>query len=253
MAATESGSPQANETPAVPSSASILDSKPIRPLFAAETPHWNPTNVRPSPANRLQTVRATAGASLSGIASATAIEKSPPDNGMKVSPLVRSATLTRLPPIDSLANDAVPSPPLPTAGTPAMSVSTRHIGLPAAAQADPAVQRASTSESENKAEPQRSHGKVPFSQRTIPGAQFGTGVVKSVRLKEGVAYLEFSSNAAVPPGSVIRAYHEYAITGKTPICDLEVIRDDGGVAAAIARPGSELMNLAIGDRAIVLR
>ena len=86
-----------------------------------------------------------------------------------------------------------------------------------------------------------------------PGAEFGIGMVKSVRLKEGVAYLEFSNDAPVPAGSVIRAYHEYAISGKTPICDLEVVRVEGGLAVAIARPGSELINLAVGDRALVLR
>src|SRR5262249_17663324 len=114
-------------------------------------------------------------------------------------------------------------------------------------------QPASSSQSAGKAESKPSRVKIPFSQRVIPGAQFGTGMVKSVRLKEGVAYLEFVSDAPLPAGSVIRAYHEYALSGKTPICDLEVVRDDDGLAVAVARPGSDLTYLAVGDRAIVLR
>jgi len=78
-------------------------------------------------------------------------------------------------------------------------------------------------------------------------------MVTSVRLKDGLALLEFANDAAVPPGSLLRAYHEYALTGKTAVCDLEVVRGEGGMAAAMARQGSELTALSVGDRAIVLR
>jgi len=245
--------PQSNELPPVISGPTAATEGPSQPLFARETPHWNPTNIRACAANRLQKAQAVLADAPSSIAATSDNQRSDSDGGIKLSPSVRSATLTRLPPIDGSSNDMVPAPPLPAAGTPALPVSTRRPPMPAQPPADSAVQQASSSESEGRAESKRPRVKIPFSQRVIPGAQFGTGMVKSVRLKEGVAYLEFSNDTPVPAGSVIRAYHEYAISGKTPICDLEVLRDEGGLAVVIARPGSELTNLAVGDRALVLR
>jgi len=244
--------PHSAEAPIIFGRASDDGSRAGQPLFAAQTPHWNPTNVRPSPANRLENPKAVAVTRIDHVASIVPQQRASADAGMKVSPIIRSATLTRLPPIDGQAIEAIPSPPLPAVGTPAMPVSTRRLPQPAASQTDPAVQKASISEPHG-VELKRPRAKVPFSQRIIPGAEFGTGMVKSVRLKEGVAYLEFSTDAPVPAGSVIRAYHEYAISGKTPICDLEVVRQEGGIAVAVPRSGSELINLAVGDRALVLR
>jgi len=251
-AASETTTSEPAEAPIIVGRASDEGSGAARPLFAVQTPHWNPTNVRPSPANRLQNPKTTAGIRIDNIAGAEPQQRSPAEAAIKISPIVRSATLTRLPPIDGPSSEVIPGPPLPAAGTPAMPVSTRRSPQPAAPQNDSAVQKASTSEPQS-AESKRPREKIPFSQRIIPGAEFGIGMVKSVRLKEGVAYLEFSNDAPVPAGSVIRAYHEYAISGKTPICDLEVVRVEGGLAVAIARPGSELINLAVGDRALVLR
>ncbi|MEX2176532.1 MAG: hypothetical protein WD872_19360 [Pirellulaceae bacterium] len=90
-------------------------------------------------------------------------------------------------------------------------------------------------------------------ERKLPGAEFGTGVVTSVRMRDGLAFLEFQDNATVPPGSVLRAYHEYALANRKAICDLEVVRTQPGAAIARPRAGSQIGELSVGDQAIVLR
>jgi hypothetical protein len=173
-----------------------------------------------------------------------------------VSPLVQQASLTRLPPVDAPNAENVPAPPLPPIATPAIPVSTHRAQTPAKNSGVdlPSVLSSPATPSTKPADDtKRSKPTVPMAQRQIPGARYGTGMVTSIHLKEGVALLEFANEAAVPPGSVLRAYHEYALTGNTAICDLEVVRGEGGLAAAVPRSGNKLTALSIGDRVLVLQ
>jgi hypothetical protein len=228
---------------------------PLRLDPPAATPHWTPGKVErsvyfaPPACGPLPLMDHS-------IPNSVAIAEPVRVNGqIEVSPLVTNASLTRLPPVDGPITEPIPGPPLPPVATPAIPVSTRKpqprlngdISAPSVLNPSP------TSPARSTDQPKRSKAAVPSAQRQIPGAQFGTGMVTSVRIKEGVALLEFANEAAVPPGSVLRAYHEFALTGKTAVCDLEVVRGEGGVAAAVPRSGSELTALSIGDRAIVLR
>ena len=87
----------------------------------------------------------------------------------------------------------------------------------------------------------------------LPGAQFGTGSVLSIRPKDQLVVLQFAPGTAVPTGSLVRVYHEYALVGKKAVCDLEVVRGQDGIAAAVPREGSSLSQISVGDEAIVLR
>jgi len=190
--------------------------------------------------------------------SVTAAEPFRVNGSVGVSPLVKQASLTRLPPVDAPSAEAIPAPPLPPVVKPAIPVSTRRLPATPAKSAEanlPSVLSSPvTPATKSTDEPKRSaRPAIPAAQREIPGAQFGTGMVTSVHLKDGVALLEFATEAAVPPGSVVRAYHEYALTGNTAVCDLEVVRGEGGRAAAVARRGSKLTALSIGDRVLVLQ
>ena len=90
-------------------------------------------------------------------------------------------------------------------------------------------------------------------RRELPGEKFGTGSIGSVRLREGVAMIEFDTADSVPAGSIIRAYHEYAFAARKNVGDLQVIRTEGRVAIAVPYNGSELTAFTVGDQAIVLR
>jgi hypothetical protein len=175
--------------------------------------------------------------SAGSVANAVRIEGS-----VGISPLVKQASLTRLPPVDPPAAETSTAKRLPPV-TEAVPVSTRRLVPPKVDDNPPA----NTSNPPKRAKP------VPVSERKLPGAEFGTGIVTAVKLKEGVALLEFSDTADIPPGSVLRAYHDYALSGRSAVCDLEVIRGEGGMAAVFARSGSDLTKLSVGDRAIVLR
>jgi hypothetical protein len=229
--------------------AAAASGAPLRFEAPLATPHWAPEKSRQS----VQFVAPARGpAPIAKSAAPLAATGAPTVRivGHATSaPLVTSASLTRLPPVDSAASEAVPDPPLPTVGTQATPVSTRRPPLPSVKKGDAAKTDASAPTETTK----RSKPAIPAAKRTIPGAQFGTGVVTSVRLKDGLAMLEFDTSAAVPPGSIVRTYHEYALTGRTPVCDLEVVRGEGGMAAAVARSGSELTALSVGDQAVVLR
>jgi hypothetical protein len=100
-------------------------------------------------------------------------------------------------------------------------------------------------------------GERPASPRRplppLPGAQFGTGSVLSVRPKDNLVVLQFAPGSAVPAGSLVRVYHEFALAGKKAVCDLEVVRGENGIAAAVPREGSTLAQVNAGDEAIVLR
>jgi hypothetical protein len=228
---------------------------PLRLDSPPATPHWTPGKVERSvyfvPPARGPLPIDEPIPNSSAIAGPLRI-----DGRIGVSPIMTNASLTRLPPVDGPMTEPVPRPPLPPVATPAIPVSTRKpqtplmngdIGAPSVLS-PPATPPAKSADQQKRSKPA-----VPAAQRQIPGAQFGTGMVTSIRIKEGLALFEFANDAAVPPGSVLRAYHEYALTGKTAVCDLEVVRGEGGVAAAVPRSGSELTALSIGDRAIVLR
>jgi hypothetical protein len=169
------------------------------------------------------------------------VPSEPPEVEHKA-PVITSASLTRLPPIETAA-EVMPTPPLPPVTTQVSPVVTPGLLTP--------PQRLETAQPST--DRKRASLTLPAARRQIPGAQFGTGMVTSLRFKEGLALIEFANDGAVPPGSVVRAYHEYALTGKKSVCDLEVIRGESGLAAAVARPGSALSALSIGDRAIVLQ
>ena len=87
----------------------------------------------------------------------------------------------------------------------------------------------------------------------LPGTQFGTGSVLSIRPKDQLVVLQFAPGSTVPAGSLVRVYHEYALVGKKAVCDLEVVRGQDGIAAAVPREGSSLSQISVGDEAIVLR
>jgi hypothetical protein len=89
--------------------------------------------------------------------------------------------------------------------------------------------------------------------RQLPGAEFGTGTVTSVRLKDGIALIEFDTDTSLPAGSLLRAYHQYALVGKKAVCDLQVVESENGKAVAVARGKSQLSDLAVGDRAVILQ
>jgi hypothetical protein len=89
--------------------------------------------------------------------------------------------------------------------------------------------------------------------RQLPGAEFGTGSVASIRLKDGTALIEFNTDSSLPAGSLLRVYHQYALVAKKAVCDLQVIESENGKAIAVAHGSSQLSDLAVGDRAVVLQ
>jgi hypothetical protein len=89
--------------------------------------------------------------------------------------------------------------------------------------------------------------------RQLPGAEFGTGSVTSIRLKDGTALIEFNTDSSLPAGSLVRVYHQYALVAKKAVCDLQVIESENGRAVAIAHGRSQLSDVAVGDRAVVLQ
>jgi hypothetical protein len=89
--------------------------------------------------------------------------------------------------------------------------------------------------------------------RQLPGAEFGTGTVTSIKLKDGLAVIEFNTDSSLPAGSLVRVYHQYALVTKKAVCDLQVIESEDGKAVAIAYGKSQLSDLAVGDRAAVLQ
>jgi len=95
--------------------------------------------------------------------------------------------------------------------------------------------------------------RLPVVPRLLPGQEFGSGTVVAVRRRDGVVALKFESPLPVPPGSILRAYHEFALSGKTSVCDLEIIQSEAGVTTAVPRPGHHLRKLEVGDSAVVLQ
>jgi hypothetical protein len=154
---------------------------------------------------------------------------------------VKVASLTRLPPVETPTASTVDAPPLPPVGTPATPVSSRR----SANQTAPAPKAPAAA----KPKPNQ-HSKV---EHKLPGDEFGVGTISSVRFKDGLAIVEFGGERAVPAGSILRAYHQFALTGNSAVCDLEVVDGQQGQAIAIARRGSQITSLTVGDRAVVLQ
>jgi hypothetical protein len=145
-----------------------------------------------------------------------------------LAPIVPASAMRRLPPTEEAPLLVPPS------GT-----ATRREAAPVAfiSRAAPAAQPIETSKQ----------------RREVPGAKFGTGTIGSVRLRDGVAMIEFDTNESLPAGSIIRAYHEYAFAARKTVGDLQVVRSEGHVAIAVPYNGSELTAFTVGDQAIVLR
>jgi hypothetical protein len=180
-----------------------------------------------------------------------------------LAPIVTKDRLVRLPPVDGPVTPAaaempLPAPPIPAAPQVISVSSTRS--APAAQREEKApprpvrpVSKAKPAVSVKPVEGAESPPAKATAKRVAPGAKYGAGVVRSVHLKDGIALLEFESDSELPPGSIVRAYHEFALSGKTAVCDLQVVRGENGTAAAVARSGSQLTHLSVGDHAIVLQ
>lgn len=194
---------------------------PLSPT--SEAPHWSPE----------QTASGKPAAAV--VLRIPALEQKP--SGVEAT----TASLSRLPPVEGNGTSEVAPPPLP-----ATPVSSHRESNSRPNQAVP--------RSESKERPgQPTRLLRSGGERKIPGQEFGVGRVTKIRMKDGLAIIEFSGETSVPAGSIVRAYHEYALTGKSAVCDLEIVDGQVGNAIAVARHGSELGSLTVGDHAIVLQ
>lgn len=154
------------------------------------------------------------------------------------SPLTPSRSASE-PPAASAPPPALrPSPSSPAAAAPTQS----RAAAPVSTTVEPAI---------SSAAPPPAPPRRPLPP--LPGAQYGMGSVLSIRPKDNLVVLQFAPGASVPAGSLVRVYHEYALAGKKAVCDLEVVRGQDGIAAAVPREGSSLSQISAGDEAIVLR
>jgi hypothetical protein len=221
--------------------------------FASATPHWSVGSKAPTvfisqpiaPAKPIDSSRATApvgkaetSAPPAELRQASATTPVPANAAAKeaehLAPIVPASAMRRLPPTDDAPQPTASSQPL---AQPAKFVSRR---LPAITSDAPAKPIAASKQRAGQ-------------RRELPGEKFGAGTVGSVRLRDGVAMVEFDSNESVPPGSIIRTYHAYAFADKKAAGDLEVIRSEGNVAIGVPYNGCQLSSLTVGDQAIVLR
>jgi hypothetical protein len=202
-----------SKAPTVFISKPIEPAKPIKPAAKADSQPASAAGEKPA----------------SGASQPQATAQSP-----TLAPIVPASAMRRLPPTDDL-----PAAALLPADPPAKNDTARREAAPVAfiSRTAPASQPLEMS-------------KKP---RELPGAKFGTGTIGSVRLRDGVAMIEFDTNDSVPVGSIIRAYHEYAFSARKTVGDLQVIRNDGHVAIAVPYNGSDLTAFTVGDQAIVLR
>jgi len=236
----------ATERPASTAAAKSLSEAPASPTtrpFATTTPHWTVGSKAPTvfiskpiePAKPIVPGAKTESPkppSESRQASVPAVLSAPPATkpAENLAPIISAAEMRRLPPTDDAPL------PQPTAARHEATPAAMFVAepAPAAKPIDPARQRAGQ-------------------RRELPGEKFGAGTVASVRLRDGVAMVEFDTADSVPPGSIIRAYHAYAFAARKTVGDLEVIRSEGNVAVAVPHNGTELTALTVGDQAIVLR
>lgn len=182
------------------------------------------------------------------------------DATMGLAPIVTRASMTRLPPVENFnqhqptSSQGIPAPPLPSSAAVISPVSmsrprSAHVE-PAGSTKDQSPAAVRTSGESSQPDAKKQTKSMP---RQLPGSQFGTGVVSSVRMKEGTAIVEFETAESVPNGSILRAYHFYALTGKRPVCDLLVIDSGEGHAVAVVNGKSQLTDLSVGDHAVVLQ
>lgn len=206
----------------------------------AAAPHWTPEQGSLASESAANSSATQPSASQAGQLTVTVAHQAASEPTENFAPIV-----TRLPPVDEMSvphgnSSTVALPPIPGRGVQASPVSILRPARPAAAAAP------------EKSPPTRRAPRAA-TQRILPGQEFGVGTVTSLRFKDGVAILEFENSALVPPGSIIRAYHEFALSGKSPVCDLEVVDGGDGRTVAVARAGSQLTALNVGDLAVVLQ
>src|SRR5439155_1551679 len=112
--------------------------------------------------------------------------------------------------------DQVPIPPIPSVPKEALLVSIGQAQASPASIAEKAAQRsakpASTAPARFIEQPPRAKPSKPATQRTPPGAKFGTGTVTAIHLKEGVAVLEVSSEAVLATSVGAGAAADSALT-----------------------------------------
>lgn len=222
----------------------------VRSAAGGALPSEDPT-VRPTPEN----VVVTSLPQRKGVVAHTAKF----DATMGLAPIVSRASMTRLPPVDvsqqhAASSPAVPAPPLPTAAPVVSPVSMSRpqsiLVEPAGSTRDSGPAPVLTNRDPAQPAAKKQTRAMP---RQLPGSQFGSGTISSVRIKEGTAIVSFETAQSVPAGSIIRAYHYYALTGKKPACDLIVVEGGEGQVTAIPNGSSRLTDLSVGDQAVVLQ
>ncbi len=169
------------------------------------------------------------------------------DETLGLAPVVTRASMTRLPSVEGSSNEQGTGAPIvkpasmrkPQSTDSAQNQALEHGPAPVLTGIDSKT-------------PSRKAVKSTVPQQ-LPGTQFGTGWVTSVRAKDGTAVIEFENGSTVPTGSVLRAYHEYALTGKRAVCDLQVVESDSGAVVVVANGRSQLTDLTVGDRTVVLQ
>ncbi|QDU25279.1 hypothetical protein ETAA8_03430 [Anatilimnocola aggregata] len=82
---------------------------------------------------------------------------------------------------------------------------------------------------------------------------FGPAVATAVDHKNNEATVSFPGGETAPVGSILRGYHNYALTGKHAVGDFVVIQSDPGIAIVRPRGQTRLGKLMSGDELILLQ
>jgi hypothetical protein len=82
---------------------------------------------------------------------------------------------------------------------------------------------------------------------------FGPAKTMSVDRQNNEATVGFPGGETPPVGSILRAYHHYALTGRQAVGDFVVIQSDAGVAIVRPRGQTRLVKLMSGDEMVVLQ
>lgn len=104
---------------------------------------------------------------------------------------------------------------------------------------------------EHTAPQQPAAQQAPRSQPTFD--QYGPALAASVDLRNNQATINFPNGETVPTGSILRAYHNYAFTGKQPVGDFIVIQSTAGFAVVRPHGNTRLGKLVAGDDLVVLQ
>jgi hypothetical protein len=191
-------------------------------------------------------------ASLPDRSQVVATEPNEIDETLGLAPIVSPDSVKRPSPFARLISTALPptgdSPVVRSASGQNPSQTKTTAGEPPHQPAPPVM--TSDVSRDQPVKPARSQAATP---RKLPGAEFGTGTVMSFKLKDGLALIEFNTDSSLPAGSVLRVYHQYALVAKKAVCDLQVIESEHGQAVAVAYGRSQLSDLSVGDRAVVLQ